>query len=412
MNIIEYMLEHNRYMNILGIATILLICYLCSRDRKHINYRLILNGLLFEFVLAFFFLKTTIGQGFFGALSAGIGKLYEFGLEGTKFVFGSLATFNQSVGFVFAFGVLPIIIFFGAFMALLFHLGIIQFIVSGTSSLVRPLFKTSGAETLSVIANSFMGQTEAPLVIRNYLPHMTKSELVTVMVSGMAHVSGSILVLYAAMGVPTPHLLAASFMALPGTILIAKMLMPETDEPKTAGNKAVEIEGESTNLFGAIAHGTSDGLSLALNVGAMLIAFIALIAFVNALFGYVGYWIGMPYLNLNFLFSYIFAPFAYLLGFTGSEALSVGQLLGTKLTINEFVAYAEMVKLHLNERTVAVVTYALCGFANFSSIGIQIGGLGALVPTKREWISSFALLALLGGSLSNLLSAMVAALFI
>ncbi len=412
MNIFDYFLEYNRYMNLLGIGAILLICYAASRERKHINYRLIINGLVLEFVLAFFFLKTTFGQSFFTALSNGIGKLYEFGLEGTKFVFGSLATYNQSVGFVFAFGVLPIIIFFGAFMALLFHLGIIQLIVRCTSALVRPLFKTSGAETLSVIANSFMGQTEAPLVIRNYLPHMTKSELVTVMVSGMAHVSGSILVLYAAMGVPTPHLLAASFMALPGTIVIAKMLMPETDEPKTAGNKPIELEATSTNMFSAIAHGTSDGLSLALNVGAMLVAFIALIAFVNALLAFAGSWIGMPHLNLNFFFSYLFAPFAYLLGFTGSEALSVGQLLGTKLAINEFVAYTELVKAGLSERTVAVVTYALCGFANFSSIGIQIGGIGALVPSKREWLSSFALLALLGGSLSNLLSAMVAALFI
>ena len=195
MNIFAYFLEYNRYMNFVGIAAILGICYIASYDRKHINYRLIVNGLLVEFILAFFFLKTTFGQGFFQALADGIGKLYEFGLEGTKFVFGSLATYNQSVGFVFAFGVLPIIIFFGAFMALLFHLGVIQFIVRGTSYIVRPIFKTSGAETLSVIANSFMGQTEAPLVIRNYLPKMTKSELVTLMVSGMAHVSGSILVL-------------------------------------------------------------------------------------------------------------------------------------------------------------------------------------------------------------------------
>jgi concentrative nucleoside transporter, CNT family len=420
---VSYLLEHARYMNLIGIAVILATCWLFSYHREKINYRVVLNGLLLQFIIGFFILKTGVGHSIFEKISFGIGKLYEFGLEGTKFLFGSLAVPNPTFGFVFAFGVLPIIVFFGAFMAILFHLGIIQFIVTGVSRVIRPIFGTSGAETLSVIANSFLGQTEAPLVVRHYLASMTSSEVVTLMISGMAHVSGSILVLYAAMGVPAPHLLAASIMALPGTIVIAKMLMPETAKPQTAQGGTVKLEATSANFFGAIAHGTSDGMYLALNVGAMLVAFIALIACVNSLLGSldgivnalmasVGSDWTMPHLTLDLIFSYVFAPFSYLLGFSGEEALKVGQLLGTKLTINEFVAYSEMVKQNLSERTVAIVTYALCGFANFSSIGIQIGGIGALVPSKREELGKFAMVALLGGSLSNLLSAMIAALLI
>jgi len=422
-DIAAYLQAENRYMNIIGIGVILFTCWLASYDRKKISYRLILNGLLLQFIIGFFILKTGVGHSIFEKISFGIGKLYEFGLEGTKFVFGSLATPNPSFGFVFAFGVLPIIVFFGAFMAILFHLGIIQLVVMGISRVIRPIFGTSGAETLSVIANSFIGQTEAPLVVRHYLTSMTDSEIVTLMVSGMAHVSGSILVLYAAMGVPAPHLLAASIMALPGTIIIAKMLMPETEKPQTGKGGSIKLEATSSNFFGAVAHGTSDGMYLALNVGAMLIAFIALIACVNSLLGSLDGVVNalfaqlniawtMPHLTLNDIFSHLFAPFSYLLGFTGEEALKVGELLGTKLTINEFVAYSQMVKENLSERTVAIVTYALCGFANFSSIGIQIGGIGALVPSKREVLGKYAMVALLGGSLSNLLSAMIAALLI
>lgn len=405
MFLFEYLKEHNRFMNLFGIATIIGICWLASQNRKKIPYKVVARGLAVQLLLALFILKTGAGQAIFQTLSDGIAKLYQFGLEGTKFVFGPLATGSQSLGFVFAFGVLPIIIFFGAFMAVLFHLGVIQLIVTGISKVVRPLFHTSGAETLSVIANSFLGQTEAPLVVRHYLASMTKSEIVTLMVSGMAHVSGSILVLYAAMGVPAPHLLAASIMALPGTIVISKILMPETETPETENGGSVKLEATSANLFGAIAHGTSDGMYLALNVGAMLISFIALIACVNSLLGLAG-------LSLDVIFAHLFAPFAYLLGFTGQEAYTVGTLLGTKLTINEFVAYTQLVKENLSERTVAIVTYALCGFANFSSIGIQIGGIGALVPSKRDVLGKYAMLALLGGSLSNLLSAMIAALLI
>jgi CNT family concentrative nucleoside transporter len=252
---------------------------------------------------------------------------------------------------------------------------------------------------------------------------MTNSELLLVMVGGMAHVSGSILVVYAAIGIPVPHLLAASVMAIPGSILIAKILYPETAKPKTATGADIDLEKSSTNLLGAISNGTSDGLQLALNIGAMLISFLALIAMANAILAQVGIVINallpmigstqvLPQLSLNLFFSYIFAPFAYLLGLTGHEALMAGNLLGVKLTMNEMVAFTEMVQQNLQPRTVAIMTYALCGFANFSSIGIQIGGIGALVPSKKESISRLGLLALLGGSLSNLLSAAMAALLL
>jgi len=423
MFMVDYFIEHNRYMNLLGIVTILGIATLFSRKRSAINLKLVINGLLMQLVLAFFILKTEIGHSIFETISAGIGKLYQYAQAGTSFVFGNLTNASQPWGFIFAVNVLPIIIFFGAFMAILFHIGLVQLVVRGISFVVRPLLGTSGAETLSVIANSFMGQTEAPLLVRHYLAHMTKSEIMTLMVSGMAHVSGSILVVYAAMGVPAQHLLAASVMAMPGTIVIAKILLPETEKPQTATDAAIKFEKPATNILGSIAHGTSDGLNLAINVGAMLIAFISLIALANSLLGMMGRAMAMlliyagssavvPPLSLGFFFSYLFAPFSYLLGFTGQEALIVGKLLGTKVTINELVAYGEMMSAGLSERTIAIVTYALCGFSNFSSIGIQIGGLGALVPTKREQLSQFGLLALLGGSLSNLLSALIAALLL
>jgi CNT family concentrative nucleoside transporter len=291
-------------------------------------------------------------------------------------------------------------------MALLFHYGIIQRVVLVVSHIFRPLLGTSGAETLCAIANSFLGQTEAPLLVRHYLKHMTKSEMLVVMVSGMATISGAILAVFAAMGVPAQHLLASSVMAIPGSILIAKILYPETEKEVTAATAEITFDKIEGNVFSAIAQGTSDGLSLALNVGAMLISFLSLLALINAiLMGTIG-------IDLNWIFARLFSPFAYLLGFTGQEAFNVGTLLGTKVTVNELVAYGDMVKMNLAPRTQAIVTYALCGFSNFSCIGIQVGGIGALVPEKRSWLCELGLYAVLGGSLSNLLSAMIASLLL
>ncbi|MEX0940817.1 MAG: nucleoside transporter C-terminal domain-containing protein [Candidatus Babeliales bacterium] len=419
----QYLLEYNRYCNLIGIFFILFIAILFSRKRAAINYKLIVNGLILQFVLAYLVLRTTIGHSIIAAVAEVVKKLYVCADQGASFLFGNLANANTPWGFIFAIKVLPIIIFFGALMALLFHWGIVQKCVYAVSLLVRPVLGTSGAETLCAIANSFLGQTEAPLLIRNYLKNMTRSELLVVMISGMGTISGAILAVFAAMGVPAEHLLSASVMAIPGTILIAKILYPETEETHTGTNVQIEYEGETKNIFDAISTGTTDGLYLALNVGAMLISFLSLLAlvnlsleqiaiYINAGLAYVAIPFQLPTLNLSIIFSYLFAPFGYLLGFTGTEALKAGELLGIKVTVNELVAYAQMLDMHLSERAISILTYALCGFSNFSCIGIQIGGIGALVPEKRQWLCEFGLLTVLGSSLSNLLSAMIAGLLL
>lgn len=422
---ISYFLAYNRYLNIVGIFVILGIAFIFSRHKSHINLRLVLNALLLQCVIGFLVLKTTIGQSIVDAVATGVGKMYQFADVGSRFVFGNLADASMPWGFIFAIKVLPVIIFFGAITSLLFHWGIIQVLVRGINFLIRPLLGTSGAETLCASANSFLGQTEAPLLVRRYLHDMTKSEMLVVMVSGMATISGSILVVFAAMGVPAKHLLAASVMAIPGSILIAKILLPETEKPKTSGEGTeIKLESDSHNALGAIATGTSDGLNLAINVGAMLIAFLALLALINALLSYgatnfnwfisyftTGFQLSEN-LSIELIFSYILSPFGYLLGFTGTEAMEAGQLIGTKVAVNELIAYGQMVKMNLSPRAMDIITYALCGFSNFSCIGIQIGGIGALVPEKRHVLAELGLYAVLGGALSNLLSAMIAGLLI
>lgn len=403
----DYLLEYNRYMNLVGIAAIIVIATAFSKKRMHIKWRLIGSALLMQFVLGFLVLKTTTGQAIVSTISDGIAKIYLFAGKGACFVFGNLCNADSSWGAIFAIKVLPIIIFFGAVTALLAHWRIIHYAVKGLSYVIRPILGTSGAETLCAIANSFLGQTEAPLLIRNYLKDLTKSELMVVMVGGMAHISGSILIVFASMGVSANHLLAASVMSIPGAIMIAKLLLPETDESTTAhGNVTIQVE-ESGNAFGAIAKGTSDGLNLAVNVAAMLISFIAFLAMINYLLAYIN-----PELTLETIFAKIFMPFGYLLGFTGKEAAAASELVGIKVAVNEFIAYQKMVTMNLSPRVMTLVTYALCGFSNFSCIGIQIGGIGALVPGKRQWITEFGLYAVLGGTLANLLSAMIAGLLL
>lgn len=423
MHFFSYLIEYNRYLNILGIAVVLLCAYACSINRLAVRWRLVLMGLLMQLTIGFIMLRTSVGVVAVGKVADLVGYLYQSAEVGSRFIFGSLVDQSGPWGFVFAVKVLPIIIFFGAFMAMLFYLGLIQPVVRAISIVMQPLLGTSGAETLCAIANSFLGQTEAPLLIRHYLPTMTNSEMAVVMISGMGTISGSILVVFAAMGVPVTHLLTASVMAIPATILIAKILYPETSKPQTSAGVAVSPVTNSRNVLDAIAQGTYDGLQLALNVGAMLVAFLALIAVANGVLGvctnlinstlfYFNLGMQVPVLSLNFIFSYLFAPFAYLLGFVGHEARVVAQLLGTKVTINELVAYSELVTQHLPERTVAIVTYALCGFSNFSCIGIQLGGIGALVPEKRGFLSSFGLRAVLGGALANILSAAIVGLLL
>ncbi len=421
--ILQYLVEHNRYLNVVGIGVIIALAILFSRNRAAINYRLIINALILQFLIAFFMLKTSLGFYLVSVVASGVDKLYAYAQEGIGFLFGNLTNPALSWGFIFAIRVLPVVIFFGALMSLLFYLGIIQRCVNAVSLLIRPLLRTSGAETLCAIANSFLGQTEAPLVIRNYLCNMTKSEMLVVMVSGMGTISGSILVVFAAMGVPAAHLLSASVMAIPATIMLAKILYPEIEKSATAQGAQAQCEIPARNALDAISQGTSDGLSLALNIGAMLIAFLSLIALLNGFLSLISLSINnilstmhldfkVPFLTLDGILSVITAPFSYLLGFTGAEALKVGELLGTKIAVNEMVAYGKMVAMDLSDRTKAIVTYALCGFSNFSCIGIQIGGIGALVPERRGWLSELGLIALFGAVLANLLSAMIAGLLL
>lgn len=409
MLMLDYFLQHNRYMNLLGILVILGIAFIFSRHKSRINYRLVATGLFLQFLIGACVLRTSLGRMVVNKISEYITRLYQFADQGSGFVFGNLINADSPWGFIFAVKVLPIIIFFGALMAVLFHFNVIQRVVGVVNLVIRPLLGTSGAETLCAISNSFLGQTEAPLLIRHYLADMTRSEMLVVMVSGMATISGAILVVYAAMGVPAPHLLASSVMSIPAAIIIAKILLPETEKAKTSDGESLEVTPSvhTENVFDALATGTSDGLSLALNVGAMLISFLALLALINALLGAI-----YPALSLQFIFAYLFSPFGYLLGFTGADALAAGQLIGTKVAVNELIAFGDMVRMNLSERANDILTYALCGFSNFSCIGIQIGGIGALVPSKRQWLTQLGLYAVLGGTLSNLLCAMMAGLLL
>lgn len=420
---INYLIEHNRYLNLVGIVVILSLAYIFSKNRKAVDYKLVINALLMQVGLAVLMLKTRTGVAAVESVANAINNLYSHAQVGISFVFGELANHTGAWGVIFAIRVLPVVIFFGALMGLLFYLGIIQRIVNLLSLLIRPLLGTSGAETLCAIANSFLGQTESPLVIRNYLCTMTKSELLVVMLSGMGTISGSILVIFAAMGVPAVHMLTASVMAIPATIMLAKILYPQTEKAITADGAQAVCKTDASNVFDAISLGTIDGLHLALNIGAMLISFLALIALINGLLSGFSSLLNsilvalhaswqIPALSLERIFSIVFAPFAYLLGFTGTDALQAGELIGTKVAINELVAYKKMISLNVSERTQAIMTYALCGFSNFSCIGIQIGGIGALVPERRQWISELGLTALFGAVLANLLSAMIIALII
>lgn len=420
---IDYLIDHSRYLNVMGIFAVLVIAFLASRKRSRINYRLVASALVMHFLIGLFVLKTEIGRFLVEGLAAGIAMLYHATDGGVQFLFGSLGLNQPPWGFVFAFKVLPVIIFFGAFMSLLFHFGIIQWIVSGLARVVRPFLGTSGAETLCAASHCFLGQTEAPLLIKNYLDGMTKSEMLLVMVSGMGAMSGSILAVYASFGVPAVHLLSASMMAIPSTILISKMLYPEVDKPMTSGNVRISTEVPSKNFLDAISMGTSDGLKLALNIGAMLIVFIALIASINGILGWSGEqlnyllgWFGsafrLPALSLQGILGIFFIPFSWLMGLTGHDVLVGAELMGVKVAMNEMVSYTQLIAAQLPERSVALLTYALCGFANFSSIGIQLGGIGALVPSQRHVLSEFGFIAVLGGTLANLLSAMIAGILI
>jgi len=407
-----------RFTGVLGMLVIVAGAYVFSTSRKSIQLKTVLWGLGLQLTLGYFVLRSSLGSKIFSFLGDGANKLLSFSYAGSTFVFGELGLPKESsrLGFNFAFQVLPTIIFIAAFFAVLYHLGIMQLIIRAAAWLMTRVMGASGAESLNVAASIFMGQTEAPLTIRPFLPKLTKSELMCVMTSGMAHISGGMMAGYIQVGGADPkNLLTAVIMTAPGTLLMAKMLVPETEQPLTAGSVEMpEMEKES-NILGAIARGTVDGLHLALNVGAMLITFIALLALLNAIMGGIHNWSHMGWFpdSMQTLFGWIFAPVAWLIGIPWHDASKIGNLLGTRMVINEFVAFSQLgpMKGTLDPRSFTIATFALCGFANFSSIGIQIGGIGALAPEQRGQLAKFGVRAMLAGTMANLLSACIVGLY-
>jgi CNT family concentrative nucleoside transporter len=411
------------FQPILGAIVILGIGVAFSTNRRAINWTTVAWGLGLQIVFAFIVLKTSIGQTAFETIGGYITRLLGFAGVGAAFVFGPLGDASlwgkamtgalgpegAQYAVIFAFQILPTIIFVAALFAILYHFGIMQLIVQLFAVVMHRVMKASGAESLNVAASIFMGQTEAPLTIRPFLPEMTRSELMTVMTSGMAHISGGIMAAYIAFGIEARHLLTAVIMTAPGTIMMAKLLVPETEMPKTMGSVKLKIERTDVNVIDAAGRGTSEGLHLALNVGAMLISFLALIALLNAILGYIPV-PGGGYLSLERIFGWVFAPVAWAMGVPWRDAPVIGNLLGTRMALNEFVAYSQLgpMKATLDPKSFTIATFALCGFANFSSIGMQIGGIGGLAPNRRHDLARLGLRAMFAGTLANFMTATIA----
>jgi CNT family concentrative nucleoside transporter len=403
-------------MSIVGMGVLLGMAYAFSRNRKAISWRTVAGAFAIQFGLGAFVLKVSWGQQLLASMTEGVNQLLSYGDAGIGFLFGGLVA--EGIGFTFALKVLPIIIFFASLIAVLYHIGIMKWIIRIIGGALQKVLGTSRAESMSATANIFVGQTEAPLVVKPFIATMTQSELFAVMVGGLASVAGSALAGYALIGVPVEYLIAACFMSAPGGLLFAKILMPETETPLM---ELPELNDEEApvNVIDAAANGASSGLSLALNVGAMLLAFVALIAVVNGVLGGVGGWFGMPELTLELLLGWLFSPLAFLLGVPWAEAVTAGSFIGQKLVVNEFVAYlnfapylAEGAEVVLSPKTKAIVSFALCGFANLSSIAILLGGLGGMAPSRRKDIARMGLLAVMAGTLSNLMSGTIAGLFV
>jgi len=404
-----------RFTGVLGLLTMLLLAWLFSTNRKAIRWRTVFWGLGLQIAFAFMVLKWTVGQHILGTAGAAVNKLLSYAFAGSSFLFGKLGEQHSSLGSIFAFQVLPTIIFISAFFAVLYYLGVMQLIIRGFAWVMQRTMRVSGAESLNVAASIFMGQTEAPLTIRPFLPEATRSELMTIMTSGMAHVSGGIMAAYILYGIEAQHLLAAVIMTAPGTILLSKMLVPETETPATAGvvRMPEKTKHGEENLIAAIARGTIDGGRLAFNVGIMLISFLALIALLNGILGGLHNWLGFHHIpfpsSLNAILGFFLAPVAWIIGIPWHDARAVGNLLGTRMVLNELVAYTYLgaEKATLAARSFTIATFALCGFANLSSIGIQIGGIGALAPNRRNDLARLGLRAMLAGTMANLMSASI-----
>ncbi|MEI2433441.1 nucleoside transporter C-terminal domain-containing protein [Lysobacter yananisis] len=412
-----------------GLAVLVAIAWVFSVNRRKVDWKLVAIGITLQIAFAAVVLLVPGGKDVFDAIGKGFVHVLEFVGAGSKFIFGDLMDVSK-FGFIFAFQVLPTIIFFSALMGVLYHLGVMQAVVRGMAWAITKVMRVSGAETTSVCASVFIGQTEAPLTVRPYIPKMTESELITMMIGGMAHIAGGVLAAYVGMlGAGDPesqafyakHLLAASIMAAPATLVIAKILVPETGEPLTRGTIKMEVEKNTANIIDAAAAGAGDGLRLALNIGAMLLAFIALMALINAPLTWIGEHTGLAAAigkptDLSTILGFVLAPIAWVIGTPWADANVVGGLIGEKVVLNEFVAYTHLADIvnnkvagvSLSEEGRLIATYALCGFANFSSIAIQIGGIGGLAPERRQDLARFGLRAVLGGSIATFMTATIA----
>lgn len=405
-------------MGILGMAVLLAIAILFSNNRRAINWRTVIGALAIQIGFAALILYVPAGKNALGATADAVANVIAYGNEGINFVFGGLADPSKPTGFIFAVKVLPIIVFFSGLISVLYYLGIMQVVIKIIGGALQKVLGTSKTESMSAAANIFVGQTEAPLVVKPYISRMTESELFAIMAGGTASIAGSVMAGYAGMGVSLTYLIAASFMAAPAGLLFAKILYPQTEKFNDIQPEITDDEKPS-NLLEAMAGGASAGMQLALNVGAMLIAFVALIALINGILGGIGGWFGYGELTLQSIFGWIFKPLAYLIGVSWQESGVAGEMIGMKLAVNEFVGYLEFAKylqpdaaVVLSEKTKAIITFALCGFANFSSIAILIGGLGGIAPNRRGDIARLGLRAVVAGTLANLMSATIAGLFI
>jgi len=405
----------HRFTGILGLVALLGLAFAFSKHRRAIRWQTVAWGLGLQLLFAVLVLRFPLGQFLLAKAGAGVTRLLSFAYAGSSFVFGPLGLQKSPFGIVFAFQVLPIIVFISAFFAALYHLGIMQYVVRGFARVMQLTLKTSGAESLDVAASVFMGHTEAPLTIRPFLNSLTESELMTVMTSGMAHVSGAIMGAYILQGIRAQDLLAAVIMTAPGTVVIAKMLVPETGKPATLGTVHVppDEEHKGENLLAAIARGTLDGGKLAINVALMLISFLALIALLNGGFGWLHNWLAPHHIpfpaSMSIVLGVLFSPVAWLIGVPWNDAHIIGDLLGTRMVLNELVAYSFLgqMKATLDSRTFTIATFALCGFANISSIGMLIGGIGALAPMRRQDLARLGVRAMLAGTMANLMSAAI-----
>ena len=403
-----------RLTGLLGIGLIIALAWALSHNRKAIRWPIVGWALALQLVFAIFVLRVPFGTEMFRRLGDAITAILHYSYVGSSFVFGELGKSDSKFGVIFAFQILPSIIFISAMFAILYYLGVMQIVVRAFAVVMTKLLGASGAEGLNVGASIFMGQTEAPLTIRPFLPKMTQSELMTIMTAGMAHVSGSIMAAYIAFGVEARHLLSAVIMTAPGTIMMAKMFEPETEVPETSGNVKIDIPRTDVNVLDAAARGTGEGLQLMLNVIAMLVSFIALIALLNGGMGWLHSLAGWFPENLQTVLSWIGRPVAWVLGVSWKDSGAVGGLLGTRAVLNEFIAFSQLgpMKGTLDPRSFTIASFALAGFANFSSVGIQIGGIGALVPNRKGDLARLGFRAMLAGTLANFLSAAIAGILL